>query len=74
MQFSYGPAPMNAQVSATPICAALTRSDTCTALGVTVRGPSPALSLCRQLIERGHDPDRPFDAWRGDTLCLRFAR
>jgi fructoselysine-6-P-deglycase FrlB-like protein len=45
--------------------------DTCTALGITVRSPSPVLSLCRKLIETGHDPAAPLDAYRGSTLALR---
>src|SRR5262249_55887794 len=43
-----------------------------TACGVTVSGRNaPALALCRALIEAGHDPDSPLEAYRGDTLCLR---
>ena len=43
-----------------------------TACGVTVSGRNaPVLALCRALIEAGHDPDSPLEAYRGDTLCLR---
>ena len=47
-------------------------SDTyATALGVTVRSPSPVLSLCRKLIEVStYAPETPLDAYRGNTLCI----
>jgi hypothetical protein len=45
--------------------------NTCSALGVTARGSAPILALCRKLIEAGHDPATPLDAYRGDTLCLK---
>src|SRR5262249_62240646 len=44
--------------------------DTCTALGITAQSPSPVLMLCRQLVEAGHDPATPLDAYRGETLAL----
>jgi hypothetical protein len=45
--------------------------DTCSiAAGITARGPSPVLALCRKLTEAGCDPRRPLHAYRGDTLCL----
>ena len=53
------------------ICAELTGSDTCAAIGITARGAAPVLALCRKLIETGHDPGTPLEAYRGDTLCLR---
>jgi len=53
------------------ICAELTGSDTCAALGLTVKSGAPVLALCRKLIEAGHDPGTPLEAYRGDTLCLR---
>lgn len=56
-----------------PIRAELRGSDVCTALGLTVRSPSPVLSLCRRLIAAGHDPGRSLHAFRGDVLCLRVA-
>src|SRR6516162_10609725 len=43
-----------------------------TACGVTVTGRNaPVLALCRALVEAGHDPATPLEAWRGSTLCLR---
>jgi hypothetical protein len=43
-----------------------------TACGVTVSGRNaPVLALCRALIEAGHDPDSPLEAYRGAVLCLR---
>jgi hypothetical protein len=54
------------------IRAELTGSDTCSALGITVKSESPVLGLCRKLIEAGHDPATPVKAYRGDTLCLRL--
>jgi hypothetical protein len=29
------------------------------------------LALCRALVEAGHDPATPLEAYRGSTLCLR---
>jgi hypothetical protein len=43
-----------------------------TAPGITVSGRhAPVLSLCRALIEAGHDPAAALEAYRGTTLCLR---
>ena len=53
------------------ICAELTGSDTCAALDLTVKSGAPVLALCRKLIEAGHDPRTPLEAYRDDTLCLR---
>jgi hypothetical protein len=44
----------------------------CVALGMTVRGPAPVLALCRLLVEAGHDPATPLEAWRGGVFCLRI--
>jgi hypothetical protein len=55
---------------ANPIICQLTDSDTATAAGITVRGPSPVLGLCRALVAAGVDPNRPLHAYRGDLLCL----
>jgi hypothetical protein len=52
------------------IRAELSGSDTCTALGITAQSPSPVLMLCRQLVEAGHDPSAPLDAYRSETLAL----
>jgi hypothetical protein len=48
-------------------------SDTyATALGLTVRSPSPVLSLCRKLSEVStYASSAPLEAYRGATLCLR---
>lgn len=51
------------------IHADLIGTDACAALGVTVRGSSPVLALCRRLTAAGH-PDQPLHAYRGRTLCL----
>jgi hypothetical protein len=53
------------------IRAELIGSDACAALGVTVRATAPVPALCRRLIEEGHDPATPLEAWCGDVLCLR---
>jgi hypothetical protein len=54
------------------IHAEITGSDTCSALGITVQSPSPVIALCRKLIEAGHDPATPLEAYRGETLCLHI--
>ena len=48
--------------------ARLSGDNTCTAEGITARS---VLALCRTLIAAGVDPERPLEAYRGDTLCLR---
>lgn len=68
-----GPA-RNSQTALRPraaIRADLIGHDTCTALGVTVRGAAPVLALCRQLIDAGYGPATSLEAWRGSILCLR---
>jgi hypothetical protein len=52
------------------IRAQLIGSDRSSANGLTARGTSPVLQLCRSLVAGGIDPDRPLHAYRGDTLCL----
>jgi hypothetical protein len=59
------------QVSRKAIRAELTGSDACTACGITSRSSSPVLALCRKLVQAGHDPATPLEAYKGDTLCLR---
>ena len=54
------------------IRADLIGSDICTALGLTINSSSPVLALCRALIEAGHDPATPLEAYRGETPCLRI--
>jgi hypothetical protein len=39
---------------------------------ISVRGRAPVLSLCRKLIQAGHDPAAPAEAYRGSTLCLHI--
>jgi hypothetical protein len=59
------------QFSRKAIRADLIGSDICTALGLAIHSGSPILALCRALIEAGHDPATPLEAYRGETLCLR---
>jgi hypothetical protein len=54
--------------------AELIGDDTAIAAGITARGRAPVLALCRLLIEAGHDPNLPLEAYRGDVLCLRVRR
>jgi hypothetical protein len=42
----------------------------CEAEGLSARGPSPVLALCRLLIRAGFDPARPLLALRGHVHCL----
>jgi hypothetical protein len=53
------------------IRAELAGDDSCSALGIIVRSSSPVLALCRKLVDAGHDPATPLEAYRGDTLALR---
>jgi hypothetical protein len=53
------------------ICANLSDSDVCAALGIKIQSPSPLLDLCRALVEAGVDPDTPLEAYRGKVMCLR---
>jgi hypothetical protein len=50
----------------------LTGSDTATGCGLTAIGRSPVLKLCRILVDAGHDPTEPAQAYRGSTLCLHI--
>jgi hypothetical protein len=59
------------QVIQQAIRAELIGSNICTALGLIINSPSPVLALCRALVELGHDPAIPLEAYRGDVLCLR---
>lgn len=54
------------------IYATLIGDDLCKAEGIIARGSAPVLALARLLIEAGHDPGTPLEAWRGPTLCLRI--
>src|SRR5262245_12931957 len=60
-----------AQSSAQLIRADLIGADTAVAAGITATGHAPLLTLCRRLVEAGHDPSTPLEAYRGPTLCLR---
>jgi hypothetical protein len=51
--------------------AELIGTDRATALGVEAHGPSPIFTLCRALVEAGHDPATPLHAYRGDVPALR---
>ncbi len=59
------------QLLQVPIRATLIGSDRCEAEGVTAHGYAPVLDLCRELVAAGLNPAFRFEAWRGDTLCLR---
>lgn len=51
--------------------AELVKDDTCIALGIKSTGQAPVISLCRKLIEAGHEPATPLHAYRGNTLAIR---
>ena len=54
------------------IIAQLSSDSYATALGMTVRSPSPVLALCRQLVESStYASSAPLEAYRGEVLCLR---
>jgi hypothetical protein len=53
------------------IHAELVRDDCARADGVVARGSSPVLKLCRLLVDAGHRPSTPLEAWRNGVLCLR---
>jgi hypothetical protein len=55
----------------TVIRAELARDDHAIARGIVTRGSSPVLKLCRLLVDAGHDPSTPLEAWRNGVLCLR---
>jgi hypothetical protein len=54
-----------------PLYGELTGSNVCSAAGLTARGATPALALCRQLLAAGLDPDRALEVYRGAVLALR---
>jgi hypothetical protein len=54
-----------------PISATLLGPDRCTALGIAATVHAPVLMLCGLLIEAGHHPTTPLEAFRGEVLCLR---
>ena len=55
----------------TVVRAELAWDDHATAYGIVARGSSPVLKLCRLLVDAGHDPSTPLEAWRNGVLCLR---
>jgi hypothetical protein len=59
-------------LSKTSLRAELSGSTICSAAGQVAIGHTPVLALCRDLIEAGHDPATPLEAWRGNTLALRL--
>jgi hypothetical protein len=52
------------------IRAELAGASTCSALSVTIESSAPVISLCRRLIEAGHDPATAMQVFRGDVLAL----
>ncbi len=44
------------------IIAELSGSDKASALGIAVQAPAAVLTLCRKLVEAGHDPAEPLEA------------
>jgi hypothetical protein len=59
-------------VPAGMIRAELFGSDCCVGFGLTARAAAPVLALRQKLAEAGHDPALALEAYRGETLCLRF--
>jgi hypothetical protein len=55
-----------------PLRADHTGVATYTAAGMAARGTTPVLTLCRQLLAAGLDPDRAMEVFRGATLALRI--
>ena len=56
----------------TAIRVELTGSDTCTAAGLTVHARAPVLTMCREMLAAGLDPDRALDVYRNGVLALRI--
>jgi hypothetical protein len=46
--------------------------DRCACDGLIAKHNAAVLAMCRKLIEAGYDPERPVEAYRGDTLCLKI--
>src|SRR5262245_58441739 len=53
------------------IIANLDGSSRCTGVGITARGASPVLALCRHLLAAGLDPETDMEVYRAGTLALR---
>src|SRR5215471_15169725 len=49
-------------------------ADTAVAAGITATGHAPTLTLCRRLVEAGHDPSTPLEAYRGRPCVCGRAR
>jgi hypothetical protein len=58
-------------ITAETIHATLTGSDRCEAVNVIAVGHAPVLTLCRQLLERGIDPDIAMVVFRRGQVALR---
>jgi hypothetical protein len=56
------------------IRAELTGSDICTAAGIKVRGSTPVLALCSELLAAGVNPDAAIQVFRNATLALHIRR
>jgi hypothetical protein len=56
-----------------PIKAKLIGDRTCSAAGLTSCANEPVFELCRMLVEAGHDPDQPLEAYRGKMLAIIVA-
>src|SRR5205807_8454540 len=55
-----------------PVRAELSGPYICKAEGITANSSTPALSLCRELLRAGVDPDRALEIFRAGTLSLRI--
>jgi hypothetical protein len=44
--------------------------DTCAAAGITAQCSAPILTLCRELLAAGLDPDQSVEVFRNGTLAL----
>ena len=53
------------------VVARIIGSARCEALDIVASGHAPVLTLCRELLAVGLDPDSAFDVFRGATLALR---
>ena len=56
----------------TAIRAELSTMDTCTAAGLTVHARAPVLTMCREMLAAGLDPDSALDVYRNGLLALRI--
>jgi hypothetical protein len=61
--------PTQSAPQAKPLQASLNGQD-CVAEGVSARGKTPILTLCRAFIAAGYDPDRALHVYRGSTLAV----